>query len=231
MNDSLRSYLAEFIGAFSLVFIGTAAVTFHAFFDYGDAGWPAIAAAFGGTLAVLLLVFDPATTGHFNPAVTIPLGLAGRIPPRRVAGCVAAQLAGAAAASAALWTIVVNIPAYDLAAYGLGANLNPQDLAPTGLLGLELLLSALFVFVSFATTQAGTPRLTSAAAIGGFYFLANLVAAPLGGASLNPARSIAPALLSGGDALAVLWIYITGPIVGGLLGWLGHRLVFGNANA
>ncbi len=231
MITDLNKLAAEFIGTFTLVFIGTAVATLHGFLDYGDAGWPMIASAFAGTLAILVIVIGPVSGCHVNPAVTIPMALAGRLAPRLVVPYILAQLLGAAAGSAALWGIAATIPGYELGLHGLGANANPHDIAVSGLLALEILMTALFLLVIFAATRPGTPRHESAAAIGGILFLAHLVGAPLGDASLNPARSIGPALFSGGDALAILWLFIAGPILGGILGWLIYKFVFPPENA
>jgi aquaporin Z len=142
-------------------------------------------------------------------------------------GYVAAQILGATAASGILWSLATGIPGYGLAEHGLGANGNPQGLSLSTLVGLETLMTALFVFVIFAATRPGSSHVGAALAIGGFLFLAHLVGVPLGDSSLNPARSIGPAIFVRGEALSVLWVFVVGPVAGGVIGWLGYRATFG----
>lgn len=226
MSPILRMCLAELIGTFALVLAGTALATFHAFLDYGDAGWPAIAAAFGVTLAVLTLVLGPVSGAHLNPAVSIPMGLDGRMPPTQVALYVVAQLIGAVLGSIALWSLCTSIPGFELGMYGLGANSNAQNLPPVAVLAFEAVATAIFVVVILATTREPGAWLAPAAGAGASYFVAVLIGSPLGAGSLNPARSIGPALFEGGDALSVLWMFTTGPVLGGLLGWAVYKFVF-----
>lgn len=228
MENVRRAYFAEFLGTFALVFIGTAVATLHSFLDYGDAGTPMVAAAFGGTLAVLVVAIGPASGCHVNPAVTIALALAGRLRPGLVPGYVVAQILGAVAASGVLWSLMTGIPGYSLAEHGLGANGNPQELSLSSLAGLEMLMTALFVFVIFSATRGESASTAQALAIGGFLFLAHLVGVPLGDSSLNPARSIGPAIFVRGEALSVLWVYVAAPIAGGIIGWLGGKIVYGD---
>ncbi len=224
--DNIRKYAAEFIGTFTLVFFGTGVATLQGFLDYGDAGYLAICAAFGGTLAVLVLAIGPVSGCHVNPAVTIPMALSGRLRAGLVPGYIAAQLAGAIAASALLFALLSGIPGYNLGDHGLGANGNPEEMKTSSLLIFELLMTALFVFVIFAVTRADAAPGLAAIAIGGFLFVAHLLGAPLGDSSLNPARSLAPALFVGDAALGLLWIFTAGPVVGGILGWLAYKFVY-----
>ncbi len=224
--DNVRKYAAEFIGAFTLVFIGTGVATLQGFLNYGDAGYLAICAAFGGTLAVLVLVIGPVSGCHINPAVTIPMALSGRLPAGLVPGYIVAQLTGAVAASAALYALLGGIPGYELGDHGLGANTNPQQMAVWSLLAFEIIMTALFVFTIFAVTRPDAAPGFAAIAIGGFLFVAHLLGAPLGDSSLNPARSLGPALFVGPSATGVLWIFVVGPILGGLAGWFAYKFVY-----
>lgn len=224
--ENIRKYAAEFIGTFTLVFFGTGVATLQGFLDYGDAGYLAICAAFGGTLTVLVLAIGPVSGCHVNPAVTIPMALSGRLRAGLVPGYIAAQLAGAIAASATLFALLSGIPGYNLGDHGLGANGNPEELKTSSLLVFELLMTALFVFIIFAVTRADAAPGLAAIAIGGFLFVAHLLGAPLGDSSLNPARSLGPAIFVGDAALGLLWIFTAGPIVGGILGWLAYKFVY-----
>lgn len=224
--ENIRKYAAEFIGTFTLVFFGTGVATLQGFLDYGDAGYLAICAAFGGTLTVLVLVIGPVSGCHVNPAVTIPMALSGRMKASLVPGYIAAQLAGAIAASAVLFALLSGIPGYSLGDHGLGANGNPEEMSTTSLLAFELLMTALFVFTIFAVTRSGAVPGFAAIAIGGFLFVAHLLGAPLGDSSLNPARSLGPAVFVGDAALGLLWIFAAGPVIGGILGWLAYKFVY-----
>lgn len=232
MDQGLRSYLAEFIGTFTLVFIGTAVATLQGpgMLDMGPAGWLGICFAFGFTLMVLVLVIGPVSGCHINPAVSVPMALAGRLKWAHLPGYVVAQCAGALVASLVLLALLKGstseLLTYTLADDGLGANGNPMQMATSSLFGFELVLTALFLFVIFAATRHDVPSGFAGIAIGGFLFLAHLIGAPLGDSSLNPARSLGPALVEQGAALEVLWVFIVAPVIGGVLGLILYRLTY-----
>ena len=109
----------------------------------------------------------------------------------------------------------------------LGINGNPEKMSIGALLGWELVLTALFPFTIFIATRRDAPANLAPFAIGGFLFVAHLVGAHLGDSSLNPARSLGPAIVQGGDALKIVWVFVAAPIVGGLIGWKLHDLIYG----
>lgn len=224
------AYCAEFIGTFTLVFIGTAVATLSGFLEYGAPSALMISFAFGITLMVLAITLGPISGCHLNPAVTLPMVLAGRLEKRLALGYVLAQLAGAVAASGTLQLLLskgfVNEPnVYDKLKHGLGANGNPQGMEPLALFGWEVVMTALFVYIIFTVTRREANPVLAPFAIGGFLLVAHLVGAPLGDSSLNPARSFGPALLQGGSALSILWVFVVGPIVGGLLAmWFFQKM-------
>lgn len=230
MNQSIRTYIAELLGTFTLVFIGTAVAVLSNFPNaHGPVQWLEISFAFGGTLMVLVWVIGPISGCHLNPAVTIPMALSGRFKWSQVPGYVIAQVLGGIVASAVLLMFMYGFdkyPAIQEAGGHLAANGNAHDLNWVSLVGWELILTAMFVFTIFAATRDDAPPGFAALAIGGFLFLAHMVGAQLGDASLNPARSIGPALLEGGKALGVLWVFVVGPIAGGILGMLFYKLVY-----
>ena len=230
MDRSVRNYIAEFLGTFALVFIGTAVATLTGIIPGHDgARWLEISFAFGGTLMVLVWVIGPVSGCHINPAVTIPMALAGRLKWADVPGYIIAQLAGALVASGILIALLKGFTnpelTYSLAEHGVGANGNPQGMATGALLGWEVILTALFLFTIFTATRQGATPGFEGLAIGGFLFVAHLVGAQLGDSSLNPARSFGPALIQGGDALRDLWIFIVGPLIGGIIGWVLYKIV------
>lgn len=225
MDRAFRSYAAEFVGTFTLVFVGTAVATWQGMLGQGPAGWLGISLAFGGTLAVLVLVIGPVSGCHVNPAVTIPMAVVGRMKWELVPGYVVAQIAGGLVASVVLLALMRGVPDYELALHGLGANGNALGQSTASLFGWELVLTALFLFTILSSTAPARPAGFAALAIGGFLFLAHLVGVPQGDSSLNPARSIGPAVFQRGAALGVLWVFVVAPIIGGLAGLGLYKLV------
>lgn len=227
MDEKARSYVAEFVGTFTLVFVGTAVTTLQGLLTgYGNTGWLGISFAFGGTLMVLVLVIGPVSGCHVNPAVTIPMALSGRLKMSLAPGYIISQCLGAIFASFILLILAMGLPTFELGAHGLGANSNPREMGVVSLLGWEVVMTALFLFTIFAATREDSTPGFAALAIGGFFFVAYLVGAQLGDSSLNPARSLGPAVFVGGGALNILWVFIVGPIVGGIGGWLLYRVVY-----
>lgn len=225
MNPPLRSYIAEFLGTFTLVFVGTAVATLQGFMDHGTVRYLEISLAFGGTLMVLVWVLGPVSGCHLNPAVTLPMAMSGRFPWGRLPGYMIAQFGGAAAASGVLLFLLNGIPGYQIDKHGLGANGNPADMQITQMFGFELVLTALFLMTIFSTTRRDAIRGFEGWAIGGFLTVAHLIGAQLGDSSLNPARSFGPAIFVGGDALKILWVFIAAPFLGGVIGWRLFALI------
>ena len=205
-----RKYVAELIGTFLLVFLGTSAiVAFGGAFTNGVAtvGYIGIALAFGLTLTVLAYTLGPVSGGHFNPAVTISLVAARRHPVRDLVPYVVSQVVGAILASGLLYLI----------ASGLGQN-SYGTLGVASALVAETVLTFVLVFVVLSVTDKSYPY----TAFGGLAIGVALLAIHLAGigfssSGVNPARSIGPAIFVGGTALRQLWVFIVAPIVGGLI--------------
>ena len=153
------------------------------------------------------------------------MALAGRLPWRRVPGYLIAQFAGALCASAVLLTLLKGFPNYSLARSGLGANLNLEEMTLARLFGWELVMTVLFLFTVLMATRSDATAGFSALAIGGFFFAAHLIGVQFGGASLNPSRSFGPAVMQRGEAMAILWLFLAAPVVGGIVGWILYRSV------
>jgi aquaporin Z len=221
----MRAYIAEFLGTFTLVFVGTAVATLQGLNEHGTIGLVEISMAFGFTLMVMVWVLGPVSGCHLNPAVTLPMAMSGRFPWSRLPGYMIAQFGGATAASAVLLFLLKGIPIYSLEQHGLGANGNPLKMQMAQLFGFELLMTALFLMTIFSTTRKDAIRGFEAWAIGGFLMVAHLIGAQLGDSSLNPARSFGPAVFVGGEALNVLWIFIVAPLIGGVIGWRLFALI------
>lgn len=202
-----RQLFAEVFGTFVLVFAGTGAIVFDAV-NPGKIGHVGIALTFGLVVMVMAYAVGSVSGAHLNPAVTIGLWLARRVPRSSVLPFILAQIVGAVAASALLLALYPDAPR------SLGATL-PHG-APWGSFVLEVGLTAVLVFVVLAVTIAEPPvRALGGLIVGALIALEALFAGPISGASMNPARSLAPAIVSGN--LEHLWIYIVAPIVGAVV--------------
>ncbi len=211
MSPFLRALVAEAIGTFCLVFAGTAAIVVDA--AGGGVSHVGVSLVFGLVVFAMIAAVGDVSGAHLNPAVTLGFWLAGRFPAARIAAYVAAQVAGACAASLAVHLL---FPA-DLS---LGAT------RPTGPVmqawWLELILTAMLMYVVLAVSSGSREKgITAGIAIGGTVALEALLGGPVSGASMNPARSIGPAVVSG--RLDVLWIYLTAPVVGAAVAVLACR--------
>ena len=229
-------WCAETIGTFILVFgvVGTA--VFSAGFDSGkdglNVGFLGVALALGLAVAVAAAGLGPVSGGHFNPAVTIGLALAGRFRWRAVPGYVIAQIVGGLIGSSLVVAIAAGGPGSFLADARAGgfASTGWGPLSPTGFpLGsaflVELVTTCLFVWVVLGVTGATS---TSAAplVIGLTLTLVALIAIPVSNGSFNPARSIATAVWGGGVALEQLWMSLVAPLIGGAIAGLTFKPLF-----
>lgn len=202
---SRRLFLAECLGTFALVFAGTGAVVIH--HESGGVVTPlGVALTFGMVVFVLIAALGDVSGAHLNPAVTLSLWRAGRTEGSTVVAYLTAQSSGAVLASLALHWLFPEDPS-------LGAT-RPAGPAVQSWC-LEFLLTAFLVWVILSLSDSDRePVPYAAAAIGAVVGLEALFAGPICGASMNPARSLGPALVTG--RLDDLWIYLTAPVLGGL---------------
>lgn len=209
-----RASLAEAIGTFALVFAGTGAIIVDA--QTGALGHVGIALTFGLVVMAAIYAVGEVSGAHINPAVTIAFWASGRFPGRRVLPYVGGQVAGALAASGMLWLIFPGTAT-------LGATV-PAGSAMQSLL-LEVVLTFFLMFVILGVAVgAKEVGILAGIAIGGTVAFEALMGGPISGASMNPARSLAPALVS--LELGALWIYLVGPVLGASLAVAAYRAVY-----
>ena len=223
MNGSMKKYVAEFIGTAALVIIGCGVVTLGGQGAVFGSGQPyaalatlPIALAFGLAIVAMAYGIGPVSGCHVNPAVTVGVWIAGRMPTSEVPGYIAAQVAGAIVGAAVLYvTLTGKAGGYDVTAAGLGQNgWDPAKGYSTlaAIIG-EFVGTFLFlVCILGVTPKAGSPAVAGLA-IGLTLTAMHLLLIPVTGTSVNPARSFGPALFVGGKALAQLWLFIFVPIV------------------
>lgn len=210
----MQKYISEFVGTFALVFAGTGAVIINDFSD-GVITHTGIALTFGLVIMVMIYAVGDISGAHFNPAVTIGFWVAKHFPYREIAPYILAQLAGGLLASTLL---SVTFPEHT----SLGSTL--PAIGPPQAFMFEVILTFLLMFV-IINVAVGTKEvgLMAGLAIGATVGLSALFAGPLTGASMNPARSLAPALVSG--TLNHLWIYLTAPFVGAALAVVIYQVI------
>ena len=234
----LRKLVAECVGTACLVFfaVGTATLVFG-FALAGQstaAGVAATALAFGLVLLALAYGLGPVSGAHVNPAVTVGFVLSGRMRPAEGAGYIGAQLVGGIAGAALLRGLFAGAKGYATGKQGLGTN----GFGASSMIGLnaggaflaEVVLTFLFVLVVLTVTREGTGAGPLAGvAIGFALTTVHLVGIPLTGTSVNPARSLGPALFVGGDALSQVWLFILAPLVGAAVAAGAARYFFPRA--
>jgi len=208
-----KKYLAEAIGTFALVFFGTGAVIVNKL-SGGAIGHLGIAFSFGLIVTVMIYTFGPISGAHINPAVTLAFANTDRFNRGDTIQYIVAQIVGAVLASAMLRFLFFNS---NTMGETLPAGTWQQSFV------LEIILTFFLMLVIFFVSQNKETTSFTAIAVGGTVLLEALVAGPICGASMNPARSIGPALVSGN--LTYLWVYIIAPIIGALLASIVWRLL------
>ncbi len=222
----MKKVTAEFIGTLSLVLFGCGAAVISGtapIEGLSGLGLLGISLAFGLTVVVMAYAIGPISGCHINPAITIAMVVAGKMPAKEAVGHIIAQFVGAVAGAGILYAIISG--RHDFVAlkeWGLGSNGWGEgylaNYSVTSAFITEVVMTCLFLIVIFATTsKLGNSPLTGLA-IGVTLVLIHLVAIPVTGTSVNPARSFGPAIFAGGKALSQLWLFIVAPVIGAVLG-------------
>ena len=221
----MRKYIAEAIGTFTLVFFGVGSAVMAG----GDIGFTGISLAFGISVVAMAYSIGQISGAHLNPAVSMGAMVAGRMTPVEFIMYSVFQTAGAIVAAGALFLIVTNgVAAYDVAANGLGQNGWGEgytgEFNMIAVFLFEVIATAIFLVVILGVTSedGGTPMMAGLV-IGLTLTMIHLMGISIGGTSVNPARSIGPALFVGGDALSQLWLFIVAPLIGGAIGGVLHK--------
>jgi aquaporin Z len=227
MMANRRVAAAECVGTFVLVFggVGTAVIAGK------EVGALGVAFAFGLTLLAMAYAIGPISGCHINPAVTVGLLYAKRITVAEAVQYWIGQVVGAVLAALALFIVIKSrAGGYDLSDNGFGANgfgsHSPDGYPLGGALLIEIILTALLVFTVLSATDRIANVAFAGIPIGLVLTLIHLVGIPVDNLSVNPARSIGPAVFVGGWALGQLWLFIVAPIIGAVLGAAIHQFLF-----
>lgn len=226
----MKKLLAELIGTFSLVLFGCGAAVVSGISANGPSGIGllGISLAFGLAVVAMAYAIGGITGCHINPAITVAMLVAGKIKTGEAVKYIAGQFIGATAGAAVLYIIMKGAPGFAMGEWALGANGWGEGYlggySMTSAFVAEAVLSFLFLFVIFATTSKWGNSNMAGLAIGLTLVLIHLVAIPITGTSVNPARSFGPAIFAQGKALSQLWLFIAAPLAGGIaaaLVWKG----------
>lgn len=223
--SSSRKYIAEFIGTFVLVFMGCGSAVLAGKYI----GFVGISFAFGLSVLAMVYAIGGISGCHINPAISISMLASGKMTAMNTVAYVIAQCLGAIVASIILYGVAVGNAGYSLAVNGLGQN-GYGEASPGGYSMLsgftaEVILTFIFLLVIYGSTSEKTPKGLAGIPIGLSLVLIHLVGIPITGTSVNPARSLGPAIVVGGIALSQLWLFWVAPILGGLLAALVWRLL------
>jgi aquaporin Z len=227
----MKKYIAELIGTFVLVFFGTASAVVAG----ASIGFLGISLAFGLSVLVMVYAIGPVSGCHINPAITIAMLVNKKIPSKDAVIYIIVQCIGAIIASALLLVIMTGHPGYDLATNGLGQNgfgvASPGNFSLASGFIAEVVLTFVFLIVIFGATSKAAPQGFAGIAIGLSLTMIHLVGIPITGTSVNPARSLGPAIVAGGTALAQLWVFLIAPVIGALIAAVVWEYVFEKTGA
>ena len=228
----IQRYVAEFIGTFWLVLGGCGSAVLAAAFPEVGIGLLGVSLAFGLTVLTMAFAIGHISGCHLNPAVSVGLWIGGRFEGRDLLPYVMAQVLGAIAAAGVLFVVASGQPGFAIdpaaagafATNGFGTH-SPGGYSLVSALVIEVVLTALFLFVILGATDPRAPDGLAPIAIGLCLTLIHLISIPVTNTSVNPARSTGMALFVGGVAVQQLWLFWVAPVVGALLGALSYRWV------
>ena len=220
----MNKYLAEFIGTFTLVLFGCGTAVVAG----GEVGVLGIAFAFGFALIAMAYGIGSISGCHINPAVSLSFFIAGRMDSKDLVKYIIAQFLGGIVAAAVLLLIASGKSGYDVAVNGLGQNgwgagyLGEYSLVAA--IVFELVATFLFTVVILGSTSEGAPTQSAGLAIGITLVVIHIFGIQITGVSVNPARSLGPAVFAGGTAITQLWLFLIVPSIAGILAGLLYRV-------
>jgi aquaporin Z len=223
----VRRFAAEFLGTAWLVLGGCGAAVLAAGFPELGIGFVGVALAFGLTVLTMAYAIGHVSGCHLNPAVTVGLWTAGRIPGSDVLPYIVAQVLGAIAGAAVIAAIATGKADYNLVQSGFAANgfgdHSPGHYSLQAALVCEVVMTFFFLTIILGATHSRAPAGFAPIAIGLCLTLIHLISIPVTNTSVNPARSTSQALFVGGWAMQQLWLFWVAPIAGGVLAGITHR--------
>jgi aquaporin Z len=226
----IRKLTAEFLGTFWLVFCGCGSAVMAAAFPQVGIGLLGVSLAFGLTVVTMAYAVGHVSGGHFNPAVTLGCVAAGRTKTGDAIGYIIAQVIGGIAAAGLLAYVASGKPGFDLVASGFASNgygeHSPGGYAVGSAFAIEFVMTFFFLMIILGSTNRRAPAGFAPLAIGLALTLIHLVSIPVTNTSVNPARSLGPALFVGGWALSQLWLFWVAPIAGAVVAGIAHRALY-----
>jgi len=234
MEALSRRLAAEFVGTFWLVLGGCGSAVLAAGFPGVGIGLLGVSFAFGLTVLTMAFALGGISGGHFNPAVSVGLAVAGRFKTSDLVPYIIAQVLGAIVAAALLYLIASGKPGFDIAS-GLASNgygdHSPGKYSATSAFVTEVVMTFMFLIVILGATDKRAATAFAPIAIGLALTLIHLISIPVTNTSVNPARSTGPALMVGGWALAQLWMFWVAPLIGAALAGVAYRWIAGEKGA
>ncbi len=229
-TSKFSKFSAEFLGTLVLVLMGCGSAVIAGANGTTGVGLLGIAFAFGLSVVAMAYAIGYISGCHINPAISIGMVVAGRMKASEAAYYIVAQILGAIAGAGILILIASGKPDYSVAVNGLGQNgydaLSPQKYSLQAGFIAEVVLTFIFLLVIFGSTSTKNINGGFAGlAIGLSLVLIHIVGIPVTGVSVNPARSIGPAVLVGGAALSQVWLFIAAPLIGAILSAIVWRFV------
>lgn len=222
-----KKLLAEFFGTFWLVFGGCGSAVIAAAFPEVGIGLLGVSLAFGLTVLTMAYAVGHISGGHFNPAVSVGLAVAGKFSASELPGYIVAQVLGAIAAAGLLYVVASGAPGFELG--GFAANgydeHSPGKYSMVSAFIMEALMTCFFLIIILGSTSKKAPAGFAPIAIGLGLTLIHLVSIPVTNTSVNPARSTGQAIFVGSWALSQLWLFWLAPVVGAAVGGIIHKVL------
>ena len=225
--STFKQATAEFVGTFWLVFAGCGSAVLAAAFPQVGIGLLGVALAFGLTVVTMAYAIGHISGCHLNPAVSLGLWAGKRFPASKLLPYILAQVLGGIVGAGVLYLIASGNPNYSIAKNGLAANgygaHSPGGYSLLAGLLTEIVMTFIFLIIILGATDKRAPAGFAPLAIGLCLTLIHLVSIPVTNTSVNPARSLGPALFVGGWALGQVWLFLVAPVAGALLAGLVYR--------